>query len=156
MFLLGFLFGVGFETATEVALLGMSAAQAASGGSLWSIMVFPALFAAGMALVDTTDGILMLGAYDWAFRAPARKLYYNLTITSVSILVAVLIGSIEVIGLVGDQFELEGGLWRFGRVLDENLNVLGFAIVAVFIAAWAVSVMVSRLGRGSANRRAST
>ena len=80
----------------------------------------------------------------------------TLSATSVSIPVALLIGSIEVIGLVGDQFELEGGLWRFGRVLDENLDVLGFAIVGVFITAWAVSVMVYRLGRGSANRRAST
>ena len=77
-------------------------------------MVFPALFTAGMALVDTTDGILMLGAYDWAFKAPIRKLYYNLTITFVSVLVAVLIGSIEVMGLIGDQFALEGGFWRFG------------------------------------------
>ena len=147
MFPLGFLFGIGFETASEVALLGISAAQAANGGSLWSIMVFPALFTAGMALVDTTDGILMLGAYDWAFRAPIRRLYYNLTITSVSVLVAVLIGSIEVVGLISHQFGLEGDVWRLGRALNENFNALGFAIVGVFIVAWAVSVIVYRLGR---------
>ena len=146
MFPLGFLFGIGFETASEVALLGISAAQATNGGSMWSVMVFPALFASGMALVDTTDGILMLGAYDWAFNAPLRKLYYNLTITSVSVLVAVLIGSIEVVGLIGDQFELEGGFWRFGSVLNDNFNALGFAIIGIFTFAWAVSMIVYRLG----------
>ena len=108
MFPLGFLFGLGFDTATEVALLGISATQAAKGVSIWSIMVFPALFAAGMSLIDTTDGILMLGAYDWAFVKPIRKLYYNLTITSVSVVVAVLIGGIEALGLLGDQLQLSG------------------------------------------------
>ena len=91
---LGFLFGLGFDTATEVALLGISATQAGQGVSVWSIMVFPALFAAGMSLIDTTDGILMLGAYNWAFVKPMRKLYYNLVITAVSVVVAVLIGGI--------------------------------------------------------------
>lgn len=147
MFPLGFLFGIGFETASEVALLGISAAQATNGGSLWSVMVFPVLFTAGMALVDTTDGVLMLGAYDWAFRAPIRKLYYNLTITSVSVLVAVLIGSIEVVGMIGDRFGFEGDLWRFGSALNENFNALGLAIIGVFIVAWAVSVIVYRLNR---------
>jgi len=100
MFPLGFLFGLGFDTATEVAVLGISATQAAQGVSIWSIMVFPALFAAGMSLIDTTDGILMLGAYDWAFVKPMRKLYYNLTITAVSVVVAVLVGGIEALGLL--------------------------------------------------------
>ena len=112
MFPLGFLFGLGFDTATEVALLGLSATQAAKGVSLWSILVFPALFAAGMALVDTTDGVLMLGAYNWAFVKPIRKLYYNLTITLVSVVVAVLIGGIELLGLVGDRLGLSGWFWR--------------------------------------------
>ncbi len=147
MFPLGFLFGIGFETATEVALLGISATHVAQGESLWSIMVFPALFAAGMSLVDTTDGLVMLGAYDWAFRAPIRKLYYNLTITLVSVLVAVLIGSIEVLGLVGDRYGLEGDLWRLVGALNDNFNALGFAIIGVFIVAWAVSVSVYRLKR---------
>ena len=88
LFPLGFLFGLGFETATEIGLLGISAAEASRGLSIWSIMVFPALFAAGMTLVDTTDGVVMLGAYGWAFLKPIRKLYYNLTITAVSVLVA--------------------------------------------------------------------
>jgi high-affinity nickel-transport protein len=147
MFPLGFLFGLGFDTATEVALLGISATQAATGASLWSIVVFPALFAAGMSLVDTTDGIVMMGAYDWAFRAPIRKLHYNLTITFVSVLVAVLIGSIEVLGLVRDRLGLTGGLWAYVGSLGKSFNALGFAIIGLFIAAWVVSVAVYRLMR---------
>ena len=146
MFPLGFLFGIGFETASEVSLLGISATQATNGGSPWSVMVFPALFTAGMALVDTTDGILMLGAYDWAFKAPVRRLYYNLTITFVSVVVAVLIGSIELVSLIGDRFSLEGGPWRLGSVLNDHFNALGFAIIGLFIVAWVVSVIVYRLG----------
>ena len=108
MFPLGFLFGLGFDTATEVGLLGISATQArraCRSGRSWS---FPALFAAGMSLIDTTDGVLMLGAYGWAFVKPIRKLYYNLTITAVSVVVAVLIGGIEALGLIGDQLGLDG------------------------------------------------
>src|ERR1700761_4903410 len=99
MYFLGFLFGLGFDTATEVGLLGISAAGAAHGMSVWSILVFPALFTAGMTLIDTTDGILMLGAYGWAFVKPVRKLYYNITITTISVVVAVLVGSIKGLGL---------------------------------------------------------
>jgi nickel/cobalt transporter (NiCoT) family protein len=144
MFALGFLFGLGFDTATEVALLGISTAQAAKGLSISSIMVFPALFAAGMSLVDATDGVLMLGAYDWAFVKPVRKLYYNLVITAVSVVVAVLIGGIEGLGLIGDQFGLTGWLWDGLGTLNDNFSGLGFAIIAVFIAAWVASVLVYR------------
>ena len=144
MFPLGFLFGLGFDTATEVALLGISASQAAHGVSLWSIMVFPALFAAGMSLVDTTDGILMLGAYDWAFVKPIRKLYYNLTITSMSVVVAVLVGGLETLGLLVDEFELTGPPWDWVGALNDNLGALGFAIIALFVAAWIGSVLVYR------------
>jgi len=144
MFPLGFLFGLGFDTATEVALLGISATQAARGISIWSIMVFPALFAVGMSLIDTTDGILMLGAYDWAFVKPIRKLYYNLTITSVSVVVAVLIGGIEALGLLGDQLELQGWFWDGIGALNDNFNALGFVIIGVFIAAWVGSVLYYR------------
>ena len=144
MFPLGFLFGLGFDTATEVALLGISATQAAKGISIWSIMVFPALFAAGMSLIDTTDGVLMLGAYDWAFVKPIRKLYYNLTITSVSVIVAFLIGGIEALGLIGDQLGLSGWFWDGIGSLNDNFNNLGFIIIGVFIAAWAVSVIIYR------------
>ena len=144
MFPLGFLFGLGFDTATEVALLGMSATQAAQGVSIWSIMVFPALFAAGMSLVDTTDGVLMLGAYNWAFVKPMRKLYYNLTITFVSVVVAFLIGGIEALGLAGRQFGLSGGFWTGILALNDNFNRLGFLIIGVFIAAWVGSLLLYR------------
>jgi high-affinity nickel-transport protein len=112
--------------------------------SIWSIMVFPALFAAGMSLIDTTDGVLMLGAYNWAFVKPIRKLYYNLTITSVSVLVAVLIGGIEALGLMGDQFGLSGWFWDGVGALNDNFNSLGFVIIGVFIAAWVGSVVMYR------------
>jgi len=144
MFPLGFLFGLGFDTATEVAVLGISATQAAQGVSIWSIMVFPALFAAGMSLIDTTDGILMLGAYDWAFVKPMRKLYYNLTITAVSVVVAVLVGGIEALGLLGGQLGLDGAFWDGIGALNENMSTLGFAIIGLFIAAWVGSVVFYR------------
>ena len=144
MFPLGFLFGLGFDTATEVSLLGISATQAAQGVSVWSIMVFPALFAAGMSLVDTTDGVLMLGAYDWAFVKPVRKLYYNLTITLVSVAVAFLVGGIKALGLLGAQLDLSGWFWDGIGALNDGFNSLGFAIIGVFIAAWVGSVLIYR------------
>jgi high-affinity nickel-transport protein len=144
MFPLGFLFGLGFGTATEVALLSVSATQFANGMSVWSIMVFPALFAAGMSLIDTTDGVLMLGAYQWAFIKPIRKLYYNLTITFVSVVVAFLIGGIETLGLIGDQLALSGSFWEGIGALNDNFNSLGFFIVGIFVAAWIVSIVVYR------------
>jgi len=100
MYPLGFLFGLGFDTATEVALLAISATEASKGLPFWSVLIFPALFTAGMALVDTTDGILMLGAYGWAFLNPLRKLFYNLTVTAVSVLVALLVGGSRPSGLL--------------------------------------------------------
>jgi len=105
-------------------------------------MVFPFLFAAGMSLVDTTDGVMMLGAYDWAFVKPMRKLYYNMTITLVSIVVAVLIGGIEALGLIGDQLKLSGGFWEAIGALNDNFNNLGFAIIGVFVAAWVISYAI--------------
>jgi len=144
MFPLGFLFGLGFDTATEVALLGISATQAAKGVSIWSIMVFPALFAAGMSLIDTTDGILMLGAYEWAYVKPIRKLFYNLTITLVSVVIAVLIGGIEALGLLRQQMQLSGPFWRIVGLLNDNFNNLGFIIIGIFILAWAASVVIYR------------
>ena len=110
MYPLGLLFGLGFDTATEIGLLGISAAEASKGLPLWSILVFPALFAAGMSLIDTTDNILMLGAYGWAFIKPVRKLYYNMTITFVSVVVALVVGGIEALGLLAGQFRSAGAL----------------------------------------------
>jgi high-affinity nickel-transport protein len=144
MFPLGFLFGLGFSTATEVTLLGISATQVANGVSIWSIMVFPALFAAGMALIDTTDGVLMLGAYNWAFVKPMRKLYYNLTVTFVSVVVAFLVGGIEALGLVGDQLELTGWFWDGIGALIDNFGSLGFLVIGLFVASWIVSIVIYR------------
>ena len=144
MFPLGFLFGLGFDTATEVALLGISATQAAKGVPVWTIMLFPALFAAGMALIDTTDGILMLGAYDWAFVKPIRKLYYNLIITLLAVVIAVVIGGIEALGLLKEQLNLSGGFWSVVGLLNDNFNSLGFIIIGVFIVAWIGSIIVYR------------
>jgi nickel/cobalt transporter (NiCoT) family protein len=144
MFPLGFLFGLGFDTATEVALLGIAATQAAKGVSIWAIMVFPALFAAGMSLTDTTDGLLMLGAYDWAYVKPIRKLFYNMTITLVSVVIAVLIGGIEALGLLMQQLRLSGPFWRVIGLLNNNFNNLGFIIIGIFIVAWVGSVFIYR------------
>jgi high-affinity nickel-transport protein len=147
MYPLGVLFGLGFDTATEVGLLGISAGQASQGLSIWSIMVFPTLFTAGMTLIDTTDSILMLGAYGWAFIKPIRKLYYNLTITAVLVIVAVIVGGLETLTLIGDQLGLidGGGFWGAIGSLNANFGVLGYVIVGVFIAAWAISYVVYRV-----------
>jgi len=142
MYPVGFLFGLGFDTATEVGLLGISATEATHGLPVWSILVFPTLFTAGMALVDSTDNILMLGAYGWAFVKPIRKLYYNLTITLVSVVVAVLIGGIEVLGLAGDQLKLHGEVWDLVASLNNHFGVVGFGIIGVFVVSWAVSIFV--------------
>jgi nickel/cobalt transporter (NiCoT) family protein len=147
MYPLGFLFGLGFDTATEIGLLGISAAEASKGLPIWSIMVFAALFTAAMSLVDTTDGVLMLGAYGWAFTKPIRKLYYNLTITFVSVLVAVLIGGIETLGLLADRLRLDGPFWILIGALNDNFGSLGYLIIAIFVASWLVSIAVYRLGR---------
>jgi len=147
MFPLGFLFGLGFDTASEVGLLGISAAEAAKGVSIWSILVFPALFTAGMSFMDTSDGVLMTGAYGWAFVKPIRKLYYNLTITFVSVVVAVVIGGIEALGLLGDQLQLGGWFWDGIGALNDNFGTLGYGIVGLFVVSWAVSTLIYRLKR---------
>jgi high-affinity nickel-transport protein len=144
------LFGLGFDTATEIALLGVSAAAAAHGLSVWSILVFPALFTAGMSLIDTTDGVVMLGAYGWAFADPVRKLYYNLAVTGVSVVVAVAIGGIEAFGLAADRFGLAGGVWDAIAFANDHFAAIGYAIVAIFALSWLVSVVVYRV---SASRR---
>lgn len=144
---LGFLFGLGFDTATEVAILGMSAGQAAHGVSLGTLLVLPALFAAGMALVDTLDGVLMLGAYQWAFVKPIRKLYYNVTITLVSALVAIVIGGIETLALIGAKMGWTGGAFGVAADLGAHFNGLGFAIIGLFIACWLVSIALYRWQR---------
>jgi nickel/cobalt transporter (NiCoT) family protein len=144
MYPLGFLFGLGFDTATEVGLLGISAAEASSGLSMWSILVFPALFTAGMTLIDTTDSILMVGAYGWAFVKPIRKLYYNMTITFVSVIVAVIVGGVEALGLVADKLGLQGGFWNAVASLNDNFGALGYLIIGIFAVSWIVSILIYR------------
>jgi high-affinity nickel-transport protein len=145
MYPLGFLFGLGFDTATEVGVLGISAAQAQNGLSLWSLLVFPALFTAGMALIDTADSVLMTGAYGWAFVKPIRKLYYNLIITAVSVVIALLVGSIEGLGLVADRLALKGTFWDGVAALNDSFGVLGYLILAIFAGSWILAVLVYRL-----------
>ncbi len=144
---LGFLFGLGFDTATEVAILGLSASQAADGLSIGTVLVLPVLFAVGMALVDTADGVVMLGAYEWAFVKPIRKLYYNITITLISAIVAIAIGGIETLALIGSKLGLSGGVWDAAAALGENFNGLGFAIIALFVACWVLSFAIYRWKR---------
>ena len=144
MYPVGFLFGLGFDTATEVGLLGIAATQAAQGMSSWQVLVFPALFTAGMALVDTADSMLMVGAYGWANIEPLRKLWYNLTITAVSVILALLIGGLQALGLIADQLRLEGGVWRVVAALNGNMANFGFAVVGIFALCWGVSALVYR------------
>jgi high-affinity nickel-transport protein len=141
MYPLGFLFGLGFDTATEIGVLGISAAEASKGLPMGSILIFPVLFAAGMSLIDTTDNILMLGAYGWAFVKPIRKLYYNLTITSVSVIVALVIGGIEALGLLVGRFGWKGSVWDTVVRLNENFGTLGYFIVGIFVLSWIASVV---------------
>jgi high-affinity nickel-transport protein len=111
----------------------------------WQILVFPALFTAGMALVDTADSAMMVGAYGWAFVHPIRKLWYNLTITAISVVVAVLIGGVEALGLIGDQLGLEGGFWSLISSLNDDLANFGFVVIGVFALAWVVSAAIYRV-----------
>lgn len=138
MYLVGFLFGLGFDTATEVGLLGISAAGAGHGMNLWSIMLFPALF-------DSIDNFVMIGAYGWAFSKPIRKLYYNMTITAASVIIAVFIGGIEALGLIADKLALSGPLWDAVARLNDHLGEMGYWVIAVFIFCWLVSVVNYRL-----------
>ena len=144
MYPVGFLFGLGFDTATEVGLLGISATQAARGMSSWQVLVFPALFTAGMALVDTADSVLMVGAYGWADVNPLRKLWYNLTITAASVIVALLIGGLEALGLIAEQLRLEGGVWRVVATLNEDMADFGFAVLGIFALCWGISALIYR------------
>ena len=142
MYPVGVLFGLGFDTATEIGVLGISATQAAAGTSFWTILVFPALFTAGMSLMDTTDSVLMTGAYGWAFVKPIRKLWYNLTITAASVAVALFIGGLEALGLIADKLALTGGFWRAIGALNANLTSFGFVVVVIFLGSWALSTLI--------------
>jgi nickel/cobalt transporter (NiCoT) family protein len=146
MYPIGFLFGLGFETATEIALLQVSASSGAQGQSLANVIVLPVLFTAGMTLVDSADGMIMAGAYNWAFINPVRKLYYNLTITFVSVVVAVVVGGIELAGLLKDHLNPGGGwFWETIDNLNDNFGIIGVVIVCLFILIWVASAVISRV-----------
>ena len=144
MFLIGFLFGLGFDTATEISLFTVAASQASGGMNFTTIMLFPALFAAGMTLLDTTDSVLMVGAYGWAFLNPLRKIWYNLTITTISVVVALLIGGVEALSLIATKLGLEGRFWNMIGDLSGGIANFGYLVVGVFIASWAVSYFIYR------------
>ncbi len=144
MYPLGLLFGLGFDTATEIALLVLAGSGAASGLPWYAILCLPVLFAAGMCLLDTIDGSFMNFAYEWAFSKPVRKVYYNLTITGLSVAVALLIGTVELLGLVSDKAGLHGAFWDWVGGLD--LNIVGYVIVGLFFATWAVALAVWKFG----------
>ena len=144
MYPVGFLFGLGFDTATEVSMFGVSAAQAAKGVPFAADHGVPgACLRPACRLIDTSDGVMMLGAYDWAFIKPMRKLYYNMTITLVSVIVALVIGGIEALGLISDQLDLKSGFfWGPIVALNDNFNNIGFLIIGLFFAAWLISYIV--------------
>ena len=141
MLAIGFLFGLGFDTATEIGILGLSAAGSGNGLPVWSILFFPALFTAGMSLVDTLDSALMTGAYGWAFVQPGRRLYYNLAVTFLSVLVALVVGGIEGLGLVGDWLARAG--WpdtTFATITSST----GYSAVAGFAILWLGAILFNR------------
>ena len=144
MYPIGVLFGLGFDTATEVALLVLSGSAVASGLPFWAVLSLPILFAAGMSLLDTIDGSFMNFAYGWAFSKPVRKVYYNLTITALSVTVAFAVGTIELLSVLGTQLRLKGGVWDWTG--NFNLNHAGFIIVGLFVATWLVALAVWRFG----------
>jgi high-affinity nickel-transport protein len=145
MYPLGCLFGLGFDTATEVALLVLAGTAAGSGLPWYAILCLPVLFAAGMSLLDTIDGAFMNFAYGWAFSRPIRKIFYNITVTGLSVAVALVIGTAELLAVLADRLSLTGGLWDFVSGLD--LNLVGYAIVALFVLTWAAALAVWRFGR---------
>jgi high-affinity nickel-transport protein len=147
MFPIGFLFGLGFDTATEIALFGISATQASHGLSFGALLCLPMLFTAGMTLIDTTDGVLMMGAYKWAFIRPIRKIYYNMMITFVSVVVAVVIGSVEALALAADKLGLSGPFWNLVSEAASHFGLLGYFVIGLFVLSWVVSAIIYRLKR---------
>ena len=145
MFFVGLIFGIGFDTATEVVLLAATAYAATSGLPFYAVLALPLLFAGGMTLFDTADGCFMNFAYGWAFAKPVRKVYYNLVITGLSIAAAFLIGTIEILGVLTSEMHLSGGFWDFMANFD--INKAGFAIAALFAATWIVALVFWRFGK---------
>ncbi|GAC61540.1 putative nickel transporter [Gordonia sihwensis NBRC 108236] len=140
----GVLFGLGFDTATEVGLLVLAGGAAAFYLPFYAILVLPILFAAGMCLMDTADGVFMNAAYGWAFARPVRKVYYNITITSISVAAALGIGTVELAGVLADETHVESGPLAWVAGID--LDYAGFVIVGVFVAAWAAALAIWHFG----------
>ena len=145
MYPVGVLFGLGFDTATEVALLVLAGSAAVGGLPFYAVLSLPILFAAGMCLFDTIDGCFMNFAYDWAFAKPIRKIYYNLTITGLSVFVALFIGTIEILSLIAGEYNLTGGFWDYMQ--NFNINRAGFIIVGVFVVTWIVALAIWHFGQ---------
>nr|MDP9166096.1 HoxN/HupN/NixA family nickel/cobalt transporter [Actinomycetota bacterium] len=142
---IGVLFGLGFDTATEVGLLVLAGGAAAFNLPFYAVLVLPILFAAGMCLMDTTDGVFMNYAYGWAFAKPIRKIFYNLTITSISVAVALIIGTIELVGVLADRLKIESG--PLAAIASINLDYVGYGIVALFVISWLTALAVWRFGK---------
>jgi nickel/cobalt transporter (NiCoT) family protein len=144
MYPIGVLFGLGFDTATEIALLVTSGLAVASGLPFWAILSLPILFAAGMSLFETIDGCFMNFAYGWACAGPIRKVYYNITITGLSVVAAFFNGTIELLGLLSQETHLNGGFWS--KMQHFNINTAGFMIVGLFVVTWGVALSIWRFG----------
>src|SRR5439155_2177241 len=145
MYLVGFLFGLGFDTASEISFLAISAGAAAQHIPIYALISLPLIFAAGMSLMDTTDGAFMSKAYSWAFSNPIRKVFYNLTVTALSVFVALFVGAVELSQILIQVLKLEGGLFSFVSNLD--FGVLGFVIVAAFVVTWATAFTIFKVRR---------
>jgi high-affinity nickel-transport protein len=145
MYPVGLLFGLGFDTASEVALLVLAGSAVVGGLPFYAVLSLPILFAGGMCLFDTLDGCFMNFAYDWAFAKPIRKIYYNLTITGLSVFVALFIGTVEILGLIAQETKLSGGFWAYMQ--NFNINRAGFIIVGVFVVTWIVALAIWHFGQ---------
>jgi high-affinity nickel-transport protein len=145
MYPLGFLFGLGFDTASEIALLALAAGAASTGLPFYAVLCLPVIFAAGMSLLDTLDGAFMTFAYGWAFAKPLRKVYYNITVTGLSVAVALIVGTVELLSIIADKLNLSGGIWSFAGAFD--LNRIGFLIVGMFVVTWIGAIAVWKFAR---------
>ncbi|KAF9322203.1 hypothetical protein BG003_005366 [Podila horticola] len=146
MYPLGVLFGLGFDTATEVGLLGIAATNAQAGFPTAVILIFPALFTAGMSLIDTLDGIIMVKAYGWAFVNPVKKLYYNFVVTLMGVVVAFVIGTAELLALLAEKLDLKGSFWDFFSMLSDHFGLIGYVILGTFIMTWIFAVVYYKYG----------
>ncbi len=145
MFFVGIIFGLGFDTATEIAILSISATFVLSGHPLIDVFILPLIFASGMMLLDSTDGVVMQYAYGWAFLNPVRKIFYNLTITSISVFLALIIGTLEWLQIIGSEFKLNGQPWKFFNAV--SFSILGGIIAGTLISAWFISLLIYKFAK---------